>query len=53
MTPQDVDTSDPRRFENACRDFWAAFVKMEIGECSDDRTTLTRKSITLAPKLNG
>jgi len=53
MTPQDVDRNDPRRFENACRDFWTAFVKIEIGECSVERNTLTKECIALAPKLNG
>ncbi len=52
MTPQDVDRSDPRQFESACRDFWTAFVKMEIGERPGEPAAPIRESVAIAAKLN-
>ena len=52
MTPQDVDSTDPRRFENACRDFWTAFVKLEIGERPGETAAPIRDRVALAAKLN-
>jgi len=52
MTPQDVDKSDPRQFESACRDFWTAFVKMEIGERPGEPVAPIRKIAAIATELN-
>ena len=52
MTPQDVDRSDPRQFESACRDFWIEFVKMEIGERPGEPPAPIRKIVSIATELN-
>jgi hypothetical protein len=52
MTPQDVDKSDPRQFESACRDFWIEFVKMEIGEHPGEPPAPIRESVAIAAELN-
>jgi hypothetical protein len=50
--PQDVDRSDPRQFESACRDFWIEFVKMEIGERPSEPAAPIRESVAIAAELN-
>ena len=52
MTTQDVDRSDPRQFESACRDFWIEFVKMEIGERPGEPVAPIRKIAAIATELN-